>query len=399
MLDKIENSRRFPINSLPRPRFFGLVALVGLVWFLGLQPVTAAPLKSVSTSPEQKVPVTVQGGSPIQLGTEFCGQAVDIMPLGNSITRGYGTGPMPTVNNFNYGYRYYLYNSLNSSDYYGFDFVGTNNDGAQSGFSFDFDHEGHGGFRADEIVPQLAGYLSSTQPDVILLHIGTNDVAQRSNGNYAADVADVEDILNIIDAYSTDAIVILAQIIDQDRNDLDNYQQGAVSTFNGLLATMAQTRITSGDKLVLVDMYNALDYSPNGDMHFDEAYLPDDWLHPNDGGYEKMAGVWFSALEAIQPDCAAPVITTTAPVTGFVDEVYTYDVDATGVPAPTYTLTTAPNGMTIDAGTGVISWTPAQNQTGSHNIVVEATSASGTDTQAFAVTVLEQGIFLPFIQK
>ena len=399
MLDKIENSRRFPVNSLPRPRFFGLVALVGLVWLLGLQPVTAAPLKSVSTSREQKVPVTVQGGSSIQLSSTFCGQTVNIMPLGNSITKGTGTGAVPNDDNFNYGYRYYLYNLLNNSTYYGFDFVGTRVHGFQSGYVFDYDHEGWGGYLADQLLPNVPGYLAATQPDVILLHIGTNDVAQRTDDNYAADVADVAAILDVIDAYSTDAIVILAQIIDQDQNDLVNYQPGAVSTYNGLLATMAQNRITSGDKLVLVDMYNALDYSPNGDMHFDEAYLPDDWLHPNDGGYEKMAGVWFSALEAIQPDCSAPVITTTAPVTGFVDKVYTYDVDATGVPAPTYTLTTAPNGMTIDAGTGVISWTPAQNQTGSHNIVVEATSASGTDTQAFAVTVLKQGIFLPFIQK
>lgn len=398
MADEIRQSLRFSWGTLPRFRFLWLSTLVVLIWIFAPQPVTASPLKTVSAAPEQKITAEVQGSTPIQLGSEFCSQTVNIMPLGNSITRGYGTGPMPTVNNFNYGFRYYLYNSLNASDYYDFDFVGSRNDGSQSGKNFDYDHEGWGGILGEDLADAVPGHLLAAQPDVILLHIGTNDVAQRSDNNYAADVADVEDILNAIDTYSTDAIVILAQIIDQDPNDDENYQPGAVSTYNGLLATMAQTRINSGDKLMLVDMYNALDYSPvTGDMEI--AALPDDWLHPNDNGYQKMAGVWFNALESIQPDCSTPVITSTAPATGFVDEVYTYDVNATGVPTPTYALTTAPNGMTIDPATGVISWTPAANQNGPHSVEVEATNVIGTDTQTFMVTVFKQRVFLPAIQN
>ncbi|MBK8899814.1 MAG: hypothetical protein IPM53_01400 [Anaerolineaceae bacterium] len=293
----------FSVRPLPKFHLFGVAAAAVLIWIFALQPASAAPLKAASVLREQKTAVTTQGQvSPqLQLAPQFCGQTVNIMPLGNSITRGYGTGPDPDSANFNYGFRFYLFNSLNASGY-DFDFVGTLNSGSQSTKIFDYDHEGHGGFRADQLVPQMATYLNAAQPDVILLHIGTNDVAQRNDTNYAADVADVTAILNAIDNYSTETIVVLAKIIDQDRLD-SRYKPNSVSTFNGLLATMAQTRINSGDKLVLVDMYNALNYADNGDMEHDESYLPDDWLHPTDSGYQKMAAVWQDALTDLWKPC------------------------------------------------------------------------------------------------
>jgi hypothetical protein len=111
-----------------------------------------------------------------------------------------------------------------------------------------------------------------------------------------------------------------------------------------------------------------------------------------------MATVWFNTLEAIQPDCPPPAITSTPLTTVAVDEAYTYDVDAMGEPAPTYSLTIAPSGMSIDPATGIISWTPTENQRGSHAVEVEATNFYGTDTQAFAVTVPHE-LFLPAIQS
>ncbi|UCD64844.1 MAG: putative Ig domain-containing protein, partial [Candidatus Zixiibacteriota bacterium] len=82
----------------------------------------------------------------------------------------------------------------------------------------------------------------------------------------------------------------------------------------------------------------------------------------------------------------APVITTTAPTAGQVGVAYSYDVDATGYPAPTFALTTAPAGMTIDAGTGLISWTPTVD--GDFNVTVEASNSEGSDAQSFVITVI-----------
>ena len=74
--------------------------------------------------------------------------------------------------------------------------------------------------------------------------------------------------------------------------------------FNINVAAMAQTRILSGDKILIVDMENGagIDYhlstdDPPGDMA--------DWGHPFDTGYDKMADLWFSALMEILPQADA----------------------------------------------------------------------------------------------
>jgi hypothetical protein len=63
----------------------------------------------------------------------------------------------------------------------------------------------------------------------------------------------------------------------------------------------------------------------------------------------------------------------------------------------TFSLEGAPAGMTIDAATGAISWTPAQAQTGAHNATVRVTD-NGTPalsaTAAFQVTVTGQELRL-----
>ena len=63
----------------------------------------------------------------------------------------------------------------------------------------------------------------------------------------------------------------------------------------------------------------------------------------------------------------APTITSTPVTAATEDTAYSYDVNATDPDAGdtlTYSLTTAPSGMTINATTGVISWTPDQRPGG-----------------------------------
>ena len=82
-----------------------------------------------------------------------------------------------------------------------------------------------------------------------------------------------------------------------------------------------------------------------------------------------------------------PVITSTPVTDATVGEPYGYDVDATGVPAPTYSLTTSPTGMTIDSSTGLIQWTPDAWQSGPNPVTVEASNSAGTDNQSFSIDV------------
>src|SRR5687767_179244 len=43
---------------------------------------------------------------------------------------------------------------------------------------FDMDHEGHAGLRTDEILAQIPAWAQTYQPDVVLIHLGTNDLMQ-----------------------------------------------------------------------------------------------------------------------------------------------------------------------------------------------------------------------------
>ncbi len=81
----------------------------------------------------------------------------------------------------------------------------------------------------------------------------------------------------------------------------------------------------------------------------------------------------------------SPLIVSTPVTAATVGEQYTYDVNANGIPTPTYTLLVAPTGMSIDDITGVITWIPAS--IGPFNVQVEATNSLGSDIQAFTVAV------------
>ena len=84
----------------------------------------------------------------------------------------------------------------------------------------------------------------------------------------------------------------------------------------------------------------------------------------------------------------AAMITSTAVTVATVGQLYSYDVNATGIPEPNYALITSPAGMDINWATGLIIWMPTESQSGLNAVVVEAANASGTDTQSFDVDVL-----------
>jgi len=83
----------------------------------------------------------------------------------------------------------------------------------------------------------------------------------------------------------------------------------------------------------------------------------------------------------------APAFVSTPVTKGIAGTSYTYDANATGRPAPTFSLVTALAGMSIDAATGVISWTPSAP--GSFAVTVQA--ANGIEphaTQNFTLVVV-----------
>jgi len=204
---------------------------------------------------------------------------IRIMPLGDSIT--YGTNSTGTV-----GYRRPLYQLLIGAGH-NVDFVGSQTDGSPE--DFDRNHEGHRGWRADQIRDGITGWLNSTPADVVLLHIGTNDITQGQGAtSTAADIGQILDNINTWETTHNQIWVVLARIIN--RNDS---LSGVTTTLNGLIQALADTRIAGGDKIVVVDMESALSYP--GDLS--------DTLHPNDTGYGKMAAIWFAGIVTLlNPD-------------------------------------------------------------------------------------------------
>lgn len=74
-------------------------------------------------------------------------------------------------------WRALLWRDLQDAGVTNTDFVGTL-PGQGCGFEYDGENEGHGGFLATNIAAEglLTGWLEATGPDVVMVHLGTNDV-------------------------------------------------------------------------------------------------------------------------------------------------------------------------------------------------------------------------------
>jgi lysophospholipase L1-like esterase len=225
----------------------------------------------------------------------FSENLIKIMPLGNSITRG-STGSIDRI-----GYRRKLYLSLINAGY-NIDFVGSSSLGIPS--DFDKDHEGHSGWHAKHptnpevsIADSLYGWLQINNPNVILLHAGTNDIIGLENHNEDENdvVNDISSILDIIDVFeeinNSVVYVVLSRIINRvDDPVTTTIEENLItSSYNLALQTMADNRIINGDKLIIVDQEAALEYPDD----------LDDGIHPNQTGYDKMSNIWFNSLETL----------------------------------------------------------------------------------------------------
>ncbi len=92
-------------------------------------------------------------------------------------------------------------------------------------------------------------------------------------------------------------------------------------------------------------------------------------------------------VTAVFTEGVAPVITSEPVIEATTGLAYAYDVAATGNPAPEFALIENPDGMTIDAASGLIAWTPSV--AGDYNVVVEAANVIAADTQSFVLSVSE----------
>ncbi len=214
---------------------------------------------------------------------------VKIMPLGASITVGeewYHNDPYPDYMENHGGYRIGLWNRLQGSSMSDVDFVGSQSGPALGGY--DDDHEGHSGYKIADISAEINGWLAASTPDIVLLHIGTNDRLDYDGKNADMIAAKLDALVGQIFTALPTTHIYLASLIGRGGSaqdfmlDYNGYIPGIVSKYQGL-----------GDDITFVDMYNLSGlYYPNTQYFTMGA----DKLHPNATGYDRMAGVWFDAL-------------------------------------------------------------------------------------------------------
>lgn len=192
------------------------------------------------------------------------------MPLGDSITQ--SSKGLDS-------YRYYLWHLLINKGYQ-VDFVGSKHgvgDGSPPDSDFDMDHEGHAGWRADEILTQVHAWATAASPDVVLLHIGTNDLSQRQT--VGSTVSDISGIIDELRSVNPRIHILLAQLIA--KAGVPN-----IAELNARLPSLAADKQQVDSPIVLVDQYTG----------FDPSTMTYDGTHPNAEGESRMAHRWFEKL-------------------------------------------------------------------------------------------------------
>ena len=211
------------------------------------------------------------------------GGPLRIMPLGDSITEA------ETGHN---SYRRTLWVRLNKAGC-SVDLVGSKtgvsrgsrDSGSVSPPNRDFDqnHEGYWDYTVDQLIPRVAGLVDRSAPDVVLVHLGTNDVLR---GQGADGVA--QEIGNLIDAIregKPDTYILLAKIIPAGPD------VAGTAVLNQTIDQVAASRNRSSSPVSVVNQASGYAVADNYDG-----------IHPAPSGEAKLGNRWAEAILAWSHD-------------------------------------------------------------------------------------------------
>lgn len=209
---------------------------------------------------------------------------VRIMPFGDSMTAGY---------NGSLSYRYFLWKTLEAAGYCAadpndpregqgiIDFVGSMcgiyDGGDPPIMNWDMDHEGHPQWSSPALSLSIGGWARTYQPDIALLHVGTNDLPYgiQASQTYQT-VGAMIDSLRCVNP----KIITVVGLIVRNLNDIHMY----VPVWD-TLKVVASEKNAPSSPVLLVD--------------FTEGFVSEDYrdpVHLGHAGDEKMASRWFEAL-------------------------------------------------------------------------------------------------------
>jgi len=219
------------------------------------------------------------------------------LPLGDSITWGCGTDALPgsgpvCVDDAG-GYRVPLALSLTQR---GFNVttMGTLSTGPAEIPKQWTQHEGHPGWCINQVDPIPAQSLATSKqpPDLITIHLGTNDCAQISNQTIAPGIlkSRMESLLGNIYNRAPNASVYLASIIASGAHSFES----CIIGFNELVPTIVKEWQEKGMQITFVPMFE-LSGLCSADPRL-AGYCCRN-VHPTAAGYLQMASVFALSME------------------------------------------------------------------------------------------------------
>jgi lysophospholipase L1-like esterase len=280
---------------------------------------------------------------------------VRIMPLGDSITAGPGC------------WRAMLWNKLQTAGYTSIDFVGSQpGGGCNYGYTYDGDNEGHGGYSATGIARdnQLPPWLAAADPDIVIMHLGTNDTW----GGFiplADKLAAFTTLVGQMRAANPDMKIIVAQIIPMNPPGCTTCAADVVA-LNRAIPGWAAGLTTSRSPIAVADLWTG----------FDTATDTGDGVHPNDVGFRKMADAWYPVLSRVLDGVAPPLPSSSSsapPATGGCTAAYRVTSQWTGGFQGEVTVRN-------DRATATTAWTATFTYPGGQQV-----------TQAWNATVTQAG--------
>jgi len=204
------------------------------------------------------------------------GSVCKILPLGDSITDGIGTGVRGG------GYRVHLF-ELAVGDGKNITFVGGSSNGPSgdvAGMTFPTNHEGHSGWTIEQIDGITPDPALGPEPHIVLLHIGTNDMYQTPAGAPDRLGELIDQILETL----PDSLLVVSNIIPFPGGS------GPTGTYNDAVPGVVQERIDAGAHILFAEQFE----------DFPESELSDG-VHPNNDGYDRMAQRWYDVIQSYLP--------------------------------------------------------------------------------------------------
>lgn len=204
-------------------------------------------------------------------GEVSAGQPVRLMTVGDSITAGA---------DFFTSYRPLLDEKLRAAGY-AVKFVGTQSSSSPTGPLF---HEGYGGKNTEVLADIVPEHFRTNPADIVLLHSGHNHSVEEKP--VPGIVAATERLITAFRTINPRVTILLAQVIPAGKLPKYSY----IPNLNTALAQLASQLDRPGQRVICVDQATGFDWRTD---------TVADHVHPNAQGAQKIANVWFKALQPL----------------------------------------------------------------------------------------------------